>query len=78
MIYQEKVTFNGDDWFQLTWKDIDFQEFDNKKRGIEINSIEELLEIFPDIEFTPIPYKRKSISENNTKKVKKRSRKKNN
>ena len=50
MIYQEKVSFNGKEWYQLEWNDIEFNEF--TKLTKDCNSIEDLEELvnsnYPD------------------------------
>ena len=55
MIYQEKVSFDGQTWYQIEWEDIDFHTFDNLEGVKDSESIEELEKIitesFPNSNF---------------------------
>ena len=42
MIYQEKVSFDGKNWYQIEWKNIDFQTFGKIKGLRDCETIEEL------------------------------------
>lgn len=39
MIYQEKVCFDGENWYLLEWEDIDFIDFDNIEGVKDCNDI---------------------------------------
>lgn len=54
MTYQQKVSFDGKEWYQLEWEDIDFKTFSksfSKCKSIDILE-EKVYEKFPESNFT--------------------------
>jgi len=71
-LYQEKISFNNKDWYQLEWNDIDFKdlgEISNKCSNIEELS-SEILKKFPDSKliYKYVGEKKNTVSNNKKKK----------
>lgn len=81
MIYQEKISFDGKQWYQLEWEDIEFRAMDGLLKVKACQSIDDILEMatktYPgcNIKIYPIEERKKEVQNETTNK--RRSRKNN-